>query len=180
MGGPSTMQPAGAAAAQRTRVWHPNTTSANRILLCSSMPNLTGQLTKALPHPFPCQEGSKNPTYTLDSQEVWDTWDLAYHFCMKKSHGSTCSLWQISFLCTQWKLRAVSYSSQPLLQQYFSHSQQIRQPASILASKSRTYMPILKSRSNLYSWVIRALMQGLQWKPLTQPAIKGVMRQSCK
>lgn len=90
----------------------------------------------------------------------------------KKKHESTCSLWQISFLCTQWKLRALSCSSQPLLQQYYSHSQQISQPASILTSKSRTYMPVLKSRSNLYSWVIRTLTQGLLWKALTQAAIK--------
>lgn len=60
----------------------------------------------------------------------------------------------------------------PLLQQYYSHSQQISQPALTVTSKSRTYMPVLKSRSNLYSWGIRTLMQGLLWKALTPAAIK--------
>lgn len=60
----------------------------------------------------------------------------------------------------------------PLLQQYYSHSQQISQPALTVTSKSRTHMPVLKSRSNLYSWVIRTLTQGLLWKALTQAAIK--------
>lgn len=140
----------------------PKSWSANRVVLCSSQPYLLGQLAQAAPLDHSLQVRKQKPHLhsglLTGLVPLGSSLPLLHDKKYWKSQGSTCFLWQMSFLCSRWKLRAVSYSSQPLLWQCYSHSQQISQPALILASKSRTYMPILKSRSNLYSWGVRAVI----------------------